>query len=244
MPSAVTCYIKLPSGSTSKYDEARLCVPNSIVDSLFKHCHNSSLGSHFNGLRIYDRLRVLYTWPNMGQDIFKRCESCHSCNFTRPRHPDTRGIMSSTPPTRPCERLSVDLIKLPRSKLGNEYAVVFIDSFTRWPEAIPVSDKKATTIIRVMKEYIIDRHGIPNYLLSDEGFESLNLLVAEDCKLYGVTKVFSAAYHSRGHGKAEILNRTIEDQLKHTTNQFVMIGTYVYRKHYSQFGQPLRPVLE
>jgi transposase InsO family protein len=162
---------------------------------------------------------VLYTWPNMGQDIFKRCESCHSCNSTRPRHPDTRRIMSSTPPTRPFERLSVDLIKLPRSKLANEYAVVFIDSFTRWPEAIPVPNKKATTIIRFMKEYDFARHGIPNYLLSDEGSEFLNQLVAEVCELYGVTKVYSAAYHSRGHEMVERLNRTIEDRLKHTTNQ-------------------------
>jgi hypothetical protein len=107
--------------------------------------------------------------------------------------------MSSTPPTRPFERLPVDLINvfgdltlidLPRSKLGNEYAVVFIDSSTRWPEAIPFPDKKATTIVRVMKEYIFARHGILNYLLSDESSEFLNQLVAEDCKLYGVTKVF------------------------------------------------------
>jgi hypothetical protein len=133
-----------------------------MVDYLFKHYHKSSLGGHFNGLRSYDRLRVLYTWSNMGHDILKRWESCNSCNSTRPRHPDTRGIMSSAPPTRPFERLSVDLIKLPRSTLGNEYAVVFIDSFTRWPEAIPVPDRKATTIIRVMKEYIFARRGIPN----------------------------------------------------------------------------------
>jgi hypothetical protein len=44
-------------------------------------------------------------------------------------------------------------------------------------------------------------------------------LVAEVCKLYGVTKVFTAAYHRRGHGMVGRLNRTIEDRLKHTTNQ-------------------------
>jgi predicted CxxxxCH...CXXCH cytochrome family protein len=142
-----------------------------MMNSLFKQYQNSSLGCHFNGLQTYDQLRVLYTWPNMGQYIFKRCESCHSCNFTRPRHPDTSGIMSSTPPTRPFGRLSVDLIKLSRSNSGNKCAVIFIDSLTRWPEAIPVPDKKATTIIRVMKEFVFARHGIPNFLLSDEIFE-------------------------------------------------------------------------
>jgi transposase InsO family protein len=93
-----------------------------------------------------------------------------------------------------------------------------------------------------MKEYIFARHGIPKYLLSDEGSEFLNQLVEDVCKLYGVTKVFFAAYHSRGHGMVERLNRTVENRLKHTTNQVVMIGTYGYREHYSQFGKPLRPV--
>jgi hypothetical protein len=77
---------KPPGGSTSKHILARICFPNSMVDSLFKHAHNSSLGSHFNGLRTYGRLRVLYTWPIMGLHILKRCESCHSCNSTWPRH--------------------------------------------------------------------------------------------------------------------------------------------------------------
>jgi transposase InsO family protein len=69
-----------------------------------------------------------------------------------------------------------------------------------------------------MKEYIFARHGILNYLLSDAGSKFLNQLVAEVCKLFGVTKVFSAAFHSRGHGMVERLNRTIEDRLKHSTN--------------------------
>jgi transposase InsO family protein len=64
-----------------------------------------------------------------------------------------------------------------------------------------------------MKECVFARHGIPNYLLSDEGSELLNQLVAEVCKLYGVMRVCSAAYHSRGHGMVERLSRTIEDSL-------------------------------
>jgi hypothetical protein len=116
-------------------------VSSHVNGSLFKHYHNFSLGDHFNGLRTYDRLHALYTWSHMGQDICKRCESCHLCNSTRPWNPDTRRIMSNAPPTHPFERLSVVLIKLHSSKLGNEVAIVFIDSFTRWPEAIPVPDK-------------------------------------------------------------------------------------------------------
>jgi transposase InsO family protein len=84
-------------------------------------------------------------------------------------------------------------------------------------QSVAIPDKKATTVVRVMKDYNFARHGIPAILLSDEGSEFFNRLVTETCKLYVVTKVFSAAYHSRGHGMVERLNRTIEDRLKHTT---------------------------
>jgi transposase InsO family protein len=101
--------------------------------------------------------------------------------------------MTSTSPSRPFGRVSVDLIKLPKSVSGNEYIAVFIDVFTGWPEAVAIPDKNATTIVRVMKDYIFARHGIPAALLSDEGSEFFNRLVTETCKLYGVTKGFSAA---------------------------------------------------
>jgi transposase InsO family protein len=137
----------------------------------------------------------------------------------------------------------VDLIKLPRSVSGNEYIAVFIDAFTRWPEAVAIPDKKATTVVHVMKEYIFVRHGIPAILLSDEGSEFLNRLVTETCKLYGVTKVFSAAYHSRGHGMAERLNRTIEDRLKQPHISHAMTGINGSRKPCLQYVQRLAPVI-
>jgi hypothetical protein len=63
----------------------------------------------------------------------------------------------------------VDLIKLTRSVSGNEQIAVFIDAFTRWPEAVAIPAKKATTVVHVMKDSIFARHGIPAVLLSDEG---------------------------------------------------------------------------
>jgi transposase InsO family protein len=122
---------------------------------------------------------------------------------TRPHRPEKFDRMSSTPATRPFDRVSVDLIKLPQTQQGNTYIVVFIDEFTRWPEAMAINDKKAETILRAMKELVLTRHGIPSILLSDEGPEFLNRLVLATCKQYGVTKVFSAAYHSVGSCAAE-----------------------------------------
>jgi Integrase core domain len=126
--------------------------------------------------------------------------------------------MSTTPSSRPFDRVLVELIKLPKTKIGKSYNFAFIDEFTRWLEATAISDKKAETVLNAMKELLLTCHGVPAILLSDEEHELLNKLVSVTCKQCGVTKVFSAAYHSRGHGITEGLNRTVEDRLKHTTN--------------------------
>jgi Integrase zinc binding domain len=114
----------------------------SVVPTIFEIYHNSPSGGHFNGLNTYEKIRLLYFWPTMGQDILKKCAMCHGCQSTRPRRPDKFGRMSITPATRPFERVSVDLIKLPQTQQGNTYIVVFIDEFTRWPEAMAIHDKK------------------------------------------------------------------------------------------------------
>ena len=46
---------------------------------------------------------------------------------------------------------------------------VFVDYFTKWPEAFAIPDQKAETIAKLFTEQIVCRHGIPKELLSDRG---------------------------------------------------------------------------
>jgi hypothetical protein len=39
---------------------------------------------------------------------------------------------------------------LSRSVSGKEYIAVFIDAFTRWPEAVAIPDKNVTSVVRVV----------------------------------------------------------------------------------------------
>jgi Integrase zinc binding domain len=91
--------VRLPNGSTPGVGRALLCVPQSMINALFDQYHNAPMGDHFNGLRTYEKLRISYYWPKMGQQIFARCESCHACQSARPRKPDNSGHMTSTPPS-------------------------------------------------------------------------------------------------------------------------------------------------
>lgn len=50
----------------------------------------------------------------------------------------------------PFNRIGVDVIQFLRSRLGNQYAVVFVDHLTKWPEVLLVPDQAAITIANLL----------------------------------------------------------------------------------------------
>ncbi len=58
--------------------------------------------------------------------------------------------------------MGVDVLQLPLTLEGNQYAINFIDYLTKWVEVFAVPDQKADRI-----EGIVCRHGAPQELLSD-----------------------------------------------------------------------------
>ena len=109
--------------------------------------------------------------------------------------------------------MGVDVLQLPLTFSGNQYAVVFMDYFTKWPEVFAVPNQKAEIIARLLVECVISRHGVPELLLSDRGANFLSELVNEVCKLVGTVKINTAGYHPQCDGLVEKFNSTIINML-------------------------------
>ena len=80
-----------------------------------------------------------------------------------------RPPLSPIPVSGPFDHVGVDIIQFQRSNAGNQYAVVFMDYLTKWPEVFAVPDQSAATIGRLLVEEIVSRHGVPAEILSDRG---------------------------------------------------------------------------
>ena len=98
--------------------------------------------------------------------------------------------------------MGVDVIHFPKSHTGNQYGVVFIDYLTKWPEVFAISDQTALTIAKLLVEQIVCRHGAPAQLFSDCGAAFLSCLLMGTCKLLGVEKLNTKAYHPLTDGLA------------------------------------------
>ena len=78
----------------------------------------------------------------------------------------TQVSMKSIPiPQKIFGQVGIDLIQMLESH-AYKYILTFCDFFTKWPELIPLPDKKATTIAKELYS-IFTRFGCPDVLISD-----------------------------------------------------------------------------
>ena len=84
--------------------------------------------------------------------------------------------------------VGVDVLQLPKTKRGSQYAIVFVDYLTKWPGVYATQDHTVPTIAKLLVEEIKSRHGVHNQLLSDRGPSFLSKLMLEVSRVMGVKK--------------------------------------------------------
>ena len=132
----------------------------------------------------------------MRSDIDHYCKSCLVCVSRKGGCRPSKPPLHSIPVGGPFHRVAVDVLQLPLTARGNRYVVVFVDYFTKWPEAFALADQKMETVAKLFMKQIVCQHSIPEELLSDRGANFLSALGQDVCKLLGVRKINSSGLSS------------------------------------------------
>ena len=101
-------------------------------------------------------------------------------------------------PDRPFDKIAIDLVtNCETSTSGNKHILTIIDNLTGWPEAFPIPDKSADTIVAIFINKYLLIHMCTQYILSDNGTEFKNSLMDQVLQQLGIDRIFSAPYHPR-----------------------------------------------
>ena len=162
----------------------------------------------------YCLIKCQYYWKGMNKDVWKYIANC--VLYRREKAKVQQYPLQMTDILdRPFDKIAIDLVTdCETSTLGNKHILTIIDHLTGWPEAFPILDKSADTIVATLiNEYLLV-HMCPRYILSDNGTEFKNSLMDQVLKQLGIERIFSAPYHPQSNGKLEVFYKYLKHTLK------------------------------
>ena len=192
--------------------QKQLVLPNALVAEVLEHCHDKS--GHFGLEKTLEKITTRFWWPGYTLQATEWVKSCHACQAKNRAQARASAPMQSIPIGQPFEMWGMDFVgPLSLSSGGNRYLLVVSDYFTKWAEAIPLPDQKASTTARALVNTVILRFGMPLTIHSDQGRNFESTVIKEVCNLLGITRTRTTPYHPQGDGLVERLNRTLINAL-------------------------------
>jgi hypothetical protein len=201
---------KLIIGSTTDLREK-------IISSL----HNSELGGHSGEKATYQRVKLLFHWTGMKQQIIEYIKQCPVCQINNPEHCKYPGLLQPLPvPDFARTHISMDFIEgLPISE-NRDIILVVVDRFTKYAHFIslkhPITVK---TVAQAFTANIFKLHGLPTVIVTDRCKIFISTLWQDLFKSLGVKLHFSTSYHPQTDGQTERVNQCLENYLQNMAFQ-------------------------
>jgi hypothetical protein len=103
----------------------------------------------------------------MRQSIDDHVMRCDACQRRKEGREFKAPLGDPEEPREPFEITSCDITgPYPVTRNGNKYLFTFIDNFTKYAEAIPITNQTAEVCAKVFVTHIVARHGAPSILIS------------------------------------------------------------------------------
>ncbi|RMC19916.1 hypothetical protein DUI87_03482 [Hirundo rustica rustica] len=114
---------------------------------------------------------------------------------------------------QPGDYWQIDFSELPKAQ-GNKYLLVYVCTFSGWPEAFPCRTNQAKEVVKTLLKEIIPRFGIPLGMSSDRGPHFVAGIIQGVAKVLGIRWDLHTPWRPQSSGQVERMNQTLKNQLK------------------------------
>jgi transposase InsO family protein len=199
----------------------KLVIPASMKLRILNNYHNLPYAGHQGAERTTKLLRSKFFWKSLAADVKLYCAQCTSC-AERKTSPHLRKVPIERykEVLRPFARTHMDCLgPFPVSASGNKHLLTFIDAYSRYVIAVPIKDQSARTVAQAFFVNVIEKHGVPEQLITDRGQNFASKLLNEVCAILHLKHNYTTAYSPHVNGAIERVHRVMSDLLSHYVNK-------------------------
>ena len=202
----------LDKGLIKHHDKIWIGNNSATQTKLINAFHSSAIGGHSGVAATYQRLKRLFSWKGLKQDVDNFVKQCQVCQQAKHPHTHPAGLLQPLPiPTEVWQDISMDFVEgLPKSE-GYSVILVVVDRFTKYAHFIPLKHPYTAQIIaRVVLDNIVKLHGLPKTVVTDRDKVFMSSFWKELFKIYNVKLLFSTVYHPQTDGQTECVNQCVK----------------------------------
>ncbi|BHF75000.1 hypothetical protein SprV_0501809300 [Sparganum proliferum] len=186
-------------------------VPASMRRAVFQTLR----GLSHPGIRASQKLLAeRFVWPGLNKDVKAWTRSCLCCQRNKvQRHNKSPSGTFPSPDAR-FNHVHLDVVgPLPPSN-GYTHLLTCVDHYTRWPEAIPLPNVQAETIVKAFVSRWVAIFGAPSMITTDRGAQFESTLFQTLLNFFGCTRIRTTAYNPAANGMVERFHRQLKTALR------------------------------
>lgn len=147
---------------------------------VLQHVHGRTALGHFGVNKTASMLQKYGYLTGWRKDTEATVRLCEVCNRYRWGPRTKQGELQPQPSNFPMQKFHIDLTgPYVRSKNGFVYLFTRICNFTKHLIAVPIREKTAITVARVLIKYLYLQYGAVDIQVSDSGGEFVNEISAQ-----------------------------------------------------------------
>lgn len=161
---------------------------------------------HLGWEKTLDKIREKFWFPNMSKNIRKYVSNCLTCKINKSQSGSHQvSLHPIDKPPIPFHTVHMDTTgKLSGNKPTKQYAVVFIDAFTKYCFMKPVNNLTAISTVNCLREFIYI-FGSPKRIICDQAASYTGKELTSFCEQWSIELHFIASGVSRANGQVERL---------------------------------------